>query len=55
MEGALQELSGTLRVPGGSFYFFYIDLTYHCFLILQRNNKISGVKRKQNKQTQQNG
>ena len=49
MEGALQELSGTLRVPGGSFYFFYIDLTYHCFLILQRNNKISGVKRKQNK------
>lgn len=35
--------------------FFYINLTYHCFLILQRNNKISGVKRKQNKQTQQNG
>ena len=30
-------------------FFFYINLTYHCFLILQRNNKISGVKRKQNK------
>lgn len=46
---------GDITCPWWLFLFFYIDLTYHCFLILQRNNKISGVKRKQNKQTQQNG
>ena len=40
---------GDITCPWWLFLFFYIDLTYHCFLILQRNNKISGVKRKQNK------
>jgi hypothetical protein len=37
---------GDITCPWWLFFFFYIDLTYHCFLILQRNNKISGVKRK---------
>lgn len=40
---------GDITCPWWLFFFFYINLTYHCFLILQRNNKISGVKRKQNK------
>ena len=40
---------GDITCPWWLFLFFYIDLTYHCFLILQRDNKISGVKRKQNK------
>lgn len=40
---------GDITCPWWLFLFFYIDLTYHCFLILQRNNKINGVKRKQNK------